>query len=141
MAEADFLGKGWKFPLDLKAGKFACAEGEESIRDSIVIILSTSKGERVMRPTFGCNITEYVFAPNNSATATLISFYVKEALREWEPRIEVQNVTVAPDADQSNKMNISIDYKIKTSNNSDNLVYPFYLEKAEIGRASWLVTV
>lgn len=130
MAEADFLGKGWKFPVEPEAGKFAYAEGKESIRESIRIILSTSKGERVMRPTFGCNIHDYVFAPNNSATATMLSFYVKEALRDWEPRIEVQNVTVAPDPVESNQLNIRIDYQIKTSNTSDNLVYPFYLEKA-----------
>lgn len=83
-----------------------------------------------MRPTFGCNIKELVFAPNNSATANLISFYVKEALREWEPRIEEIKVAVTPDPVEPNKLDIHIDYQIKTSNSSDNLVYPFYLEKA-----------
>ncbi|HEX3047502.1 MAG TPA: GPW/gp25 family protein, partial [Bacillota bacterium] len=62
MMEADFLGKGWRFPIALEAGRFATAEGAESIRESIMIILGTSKGERVMRPTFGCNIKELVFA-------------------------------------------------------------------------------
>lgn len=130
MAETDFLGRGWKFPITMWAGKIGCSEAEQSIRESIMIILSTSKGERVMHPTFGCNINEYVFAPNNTATASLLSFYVKEALLEWEPRIEVENVAVTPDENESNKLNISIDYKIKTTNTGDNLVYPFYLEKA-----------
>jgi phage baseplate assembly protein W len=130
MAETDFLGKGWKFPITMQAGKLGYSEAEQSIRESILIILGTSKGERVMRPTFGCNINEYVFAPNNTATASLLSFYVKEALLEWEPRIDVDNVAVAADEEEPNRLNIAIDYTIKSSNTSDNLVYPFYLEKA-----------
>ena len=130
MAESDFLGKGWRFPISIQAGRLGYSEAEQSIRESILIILGTSKGERAMRPAFGCNINEYVFAPNNTATASLLSFYVKEALLEWEPRIEVLEVSVSPDENEPNRMNISIDYKIKSSNTVDNLVYPFYLEKA-----------
>jgi len=125
--EQDFLGKGIKSPVGIKEGKIATSSGEELIRESIMIILGTAKGERVMRPDFGCDIYELVFAPNNTSTATLISVYVKEALLKWEPRIEVLNVTVEPDKEDGNKLNINIDYLIKTTNTKKNLVYPFYL--------------
>ncbi len=128
MAYADFLGKGWKFPVSAKDGKIVSSEGEDSIRESILIILGTAKGERVMRPDFGCGINELVFAPNNTSTATLVSFYVKEALLKWEPRIEVLSVNAIPDEEEGDKLYINIEYMVKTSNTKNNLVYPFYLE-------------
>lgn len=131
-AEADFLGKGWEFPvsLDLEAGKhtIAMSRGDDCIRESIFIILGTAKGERVMRPDFGCVLNELVFEPNDTATSTLVAYHVKEALLKWEPRIEVLEVRASYDEDEGNKININIDYKVKTTNSRANLVYPFYLE-------------
>ncbi len=132
MEDADFLGRGWKFPVSVKDGKIASSEGEDSIRESIMIILGTAKGERVMRPDFGCGINELVFAPNNTSTATLIDFYIREALLKWEPRIEVLNVITTPDKDEGNKFILNIEYMVKTTNTKSNLVYPFYLERGGI---------
>jgi len=126
--EKDFLGKGWKFPVSIKNEKIALSEGEDSIKESILIIIGTAKGERVMRPDFGCGIQELVFAPNNTSTATLISVYIKEALLKWEPRIEVLNVSAAPDKEEGNRIDINIEYRIRTTNTKRNIVYPFYLE-------------
>lgn len=134
--EIDFLGKGWNFPILVKGvelngepnQKVAYAEGEELIRQSILMILGTAKGERVMRPGFGCGIHELVFAPNNTATASLIAYYVKEALTNWEPRVELGAVEVEPDLHESARLNINISYRVKTTNTKANLVYPFYLE-------------
>lgn len=126
--EQDFLGKGIKFPLTVEGKKISTSSGEELIRESIMIILGTAKGERIMRPDFGCGINELVFAPNNTSTATLVNFHVKEALLKWEPRIEVLNVTAQPDEDEQNRLNISIDYRVRATNTKRNLVYPFYLE-------------
>ena len=67
MADVDFLGVGWKFPPAMKDGALELAEGVDSIRESILLILRTAKGERVMRPTFGCGINNLVFDGNNSA--------------------------------------------------------------------------
>ncbi len=128
MTDPDFLGSGWKFPVSIKDGKILSSGGYDSIRESIMIILGTAKGERVMRPDFGCGINELVFAPNNTSTATLITFYIKEALLKWEPRIELLNVNAEPDETEQNKLIITIDYMVKTTNTKDNLVYPFYLE-------------
>ncbi len=132
MTEADFLGRGWKYPVSIENGKIISSEGYDSIRESIMIILGTSKGERVMRPDFGCGINELVFAPNNTSTATLITFYIKEALLKWEPRIELLKVNAEPDETEQNKLIITIDYMVKTTNTKENLVYPFYLERGGI---------
>jgi phage baseplate assembly protein W len=131
MTYADFLGTGWRFPVSIKDGKILSSGGYDSIRESILIILGTARGERVMRPDFGCGINELVFAPNNPSTATLITFYVKEALLKWEPRIELLNVNAEPDETEQNKLIITIDYMVKTTNTRDNLVYPFYLERGK----------
>lgn len=132
MKSPDFLGRGWKYPVTIKNGKIASSEGEDSIRESIMIILTTAKGERVMRPDFGCGINQLVFAPNNTSTATLIQFYIKEALQKYEPRIEVLDVSATPDDDEKHKLNINIEYLVKSTNTKSNLVYPFYLERGGV---------
>ncbi|MCL6590414.1 MAG: GPW/gp25 family protein [Firmicutes bacterium] len=130
MATTDFLGKGWGFPINVNNGRIRAAEGEESIKESIRIILGTSKGERVMRPDFGSNLNEMVFAPDDTATATQIKVYVQDALLKWEPRIDVQDVKVTPNPEKPGRLDIEIYYNIKASNSKHNLVYPFYLERA-----------
>jgi phage baseplate assembly protein W len=126
---AEFLGRGWKFPIELdEEGQVATAQYEESVRQSIWTILSTAKGERVMRPDFGCGIHDLVFAVNNAGTAGLVASEVREALLLWEPRIEVKNANAAPDPVYPNRLLIEIDYTVRTTNSRFNLVYPFYLE-------------
>lgn len=125
---SDFLGRGSKFPVAVANGRMVASEGEEKIRESILIILGTSKGERVMRPEFGCSINDLVFEVNNTATTTLVAYHVEEALLKWEPRIEVLNVFVSPDEVIREQLNIEIDYEVKLTNSKANLVYPFFLE-------------
>lgn len=127
MEVIDFLGRGLKFKVSVNKGKLCTAEGEDSIRESVELILATSRGERVMRPEFGCRLNEMLFASNDTTTATMIESYVEEALINWEPRIEVLEVTATPRQDLP-VVDISVDYFIKTSNSKYNLVYPFYLE-------------
>lgn len=126
----EFLGRGWKFPVNVNAkGKIEMSEYEEDIKEAIWIILSTSKGERVMRQDFGCGIYDFVFAPINTATIGMIEASVREALILWEPRIEVINVDVSADKAEEGKLLISIDYRVRNTNNEFNLVYPFYLKE------------
>ena len=131
---ARFLGVGWQFPVsvedkDATKKRFAKAEYEESIKQSIWIILATAKGERVMRPDFGCGIYELVFAPNDAATHGMAEYHVDEALRLWEPRIEVLGVKATAAGAHDEELRISIDYRVRTTDNRFNLVYPFYLER------------
>ena len=123
-----FLGKGWQFPVDVDAGgALAVAEYEESVRQSIWVVLGTAKGERVMRPGFGCGIYDMVFGVNSSTTASEAAEEVRDALVEFEPRIDVLNVEVSPGGD-GEVLYISIDYQVRATNTVFNLVYPFYLE-------------
>lgn len=94
---------------------------------AIRIILMTTPGQRVMRPTFGCRLHELVFAPNNRTTAAQARRYVEEALGMWEPRIDVMSVEVHPDSDRHHIMVIEIQYRVKASHDTRSLVHPFYL--------------
>jgi hypothetical protein len=125
-----FLGSGWRFPIKVDGdGKIARAEYEESVRQSIWVILGTAKGERVMRPDFGCGIYDLVFEVNSPTTAAKVSHAVRDALLFFEPRIDVIDVEVRP-GDDGTTMLISIDYEVRATDNVFNLVYPFYLERS-----------
>lgn len=131
---APFLGAGWDFPAT-RAGsaapqRFATAEYEESVRQSIWIILSTARGERLMRPEFGCGIHDLVFATNSPSTRGLAEFEVREALREFEPRIDVQEVKATAAGDRNEQLLIHVGYRIRTTDSRFNLVYPFYLDRS-----------
>ncbi len=124
----DIIGTGWGFPVTIDGGGgIVLSQREQDIEESIRIILSTAKGERHMRPNFGCGIHDLVFHPNNATTWTLIAYNVEEALGWWEPRIKIANVDVRTDLDEPTKLVINIQYQVKATNDMRNLVYPFYL--------------
>ena len=128
----NFLGRGWKYPVEVdRAGGIAMSELDESIRQSIHIILGTAPGERVMRPNFGCGIHDLVYAPNNLSTASLAAHFCIEALGKWEPRIDEIEAHADPSDDDPNRLDISIKYKVRATNTSRNLVYPFYIRRSE----------
>jgi len=134
----DILGVGWHFPVradrrfefesmapDQGRGGIAFSRYERDIEQAIYIILSTSKGERRMRPTFGCDIHELVFAPANTTTFGLLRHYVEEALEIWEPRITVREVLISPDPDEG-RIDVIISYEVVATKDERTLVYPFY---------------
>ena len=125
----NFLGNGLHFPIDHNGqGQFRMARHEESVRQAIWMILSTSPGERVMRPDFGCGLHNLVFGVNNAATAGQVAAVVQEALALWEPRIDVLDISAWADPEQANRLLIEINYRVRSTNSRFNLVYPFYLE-------------
>lgn len=125
----DILGKGFAYPLQLNVRNgIKESKQAQKIRESILVILGTQHGERLMRPNFGCNLKSLVFAPNNAATANLAQYYVEEGLKTWEPRIHVEEVVVKNENTKACLM-IYIRYRIKSTNEPGNLVYPFYLEQ------------
>ncbi len=125
----EFLGHGWKFPVavDLDSGRLALSEHEQDIREAIWIILSTAPGERVMRPDFGCGIHDLVFDPIGRATLGLFESSVREALTRWEPRVELIDLEIATAGADLGRLEISLKYRVRDTNNEFNLVYPFYL--------------
>lgn len=132
-----FLGKGWSFPVEVdkeegkETGPIKMAKFEESVRQSIWIILGTAKGERVMQPDFGCGIYDLVFEVNSASTAGRVAQEVRRALLFFEPRIDVLDVQVQREAN-GETMLILIDYQVRATNNVFNLVYPFYLERSAV---------
>ena len=125
MVGSDFLGKGWSFPVALgQEGQAGVAEGEESILQAIRIILSTSPGERVMRPEFGCRLHHLLFSVNDPRTTGRAAKEIRAALVRWEPRIEVLDVEAEA---HGAELLISVSYRVRSTNNFFNLVYPFYL--------------
>ena len=124
------IGRGWSFPLGVDTtGGLKLSQDQPEIEESITIILGTSPGERVMRPTFGCRIHELVFSPNTAETVGLARRYVEEALGMWEPRIDVNEVIVTLDAAEAERgrMNIGVRYTVRGTKDARSLVYPFYL--------------
>ena len=127
----EFLGVGWKFPLQVTPnGAIASARFEQRIEESIYIILSTAPGERVMQPNFGCGIHDLVFEPNSAVTLSLVVDQVRKALVSFEPRIDVLTVNADTAPEQPNVLLIRIDYRIRATNSFGNLVYPFYITEA-----------
>ncbi|HEX7153696.1 MAG TPA: GPW/gp25 family protein [Thermoanaerobaculia bacterium] len=131
----DFLGRGWSMPVELdpRTGLVATVAYEADIRQSILIILETAPGERVMRPNFGCGIHELVFAAVDSTVLQRIRSLVEEALRRCEARIEVLAVTVDEDASAEGMLCIELEYRVRKTNQVGNLVFPFYFREG--GRA------
>jgi phage baseplate assembly protein W len=127
----EFLGVGWGFPVHQAAeGEVAMARHEDSVSQSIWLILKTRPGERAMRPDFGCGLDDSVFATVSAHTAGSVTSEVTRALTVWEPRIELLGVEVAPDERAPSTLLIEIAYRTLATNNVFNLVYPFYLEQA-----------
>jgi phage baseplate assembly protein W len=128
----DFLGTGWSAPMRVNGrGGIALASGEAAISRSIELILATAKGERRMRPHFGCAIHDLVFAPNDPTTYGLIHSQVRDALAWWEPRIEVTDVVVSAHPEDPAALLIDISYRIKATSAERSLVYPFYVIPGE----------
>ena len=128
----DYLGRGWSFPVRLheKEGTIRLSEYDADIREAIRIILSTSKGERVMRPDFGCGIHDLVFTTIDTTSMATIEEQVRAALATFEPRIDVQQVKAESDGGgMDGRLRISIDYVVRGTNNQLNVVYPFYIRE------------
>src|SRR5262245_57331624 len=127
----DFLGRGWANPvaLDPRTGKVATVAYEDDIRQSMRIILETAPGERVMRPNFGCGIHDLVFTSPDSTSIRLIRSSVEEALQRFEARIDVLNVEVDDQATLQGQLIVEIEYRVRKTNQTGNLVFPFYFRE------------
>ena len=124
----EIIGSGFQFPLGVNAqGGFALTDERAEVEQAIGLVLMTSPGERVMRPSFGCRLQELLFQPNDGQTAAMAERYVEDALGMWEPRIIVQSVTAVPDEDSDGRLNIYIEYELKATNDRRSLVHPFYV--------------
>jgi phage baseplate assembly protein W len=124
---ADFIGRGFRFPFRVdQSGSIALTEGMDDLDTSIRVVLMTAPGERVMRPKFGCAIWDLMFEPINANTLGLMAQAVYRALGQWEPRVDVEDVKVEPMPGSVGAVHISVSYRVRSTNDRRNLVYPFY---------------
>ena len=135
-SERSFLGRGWNYPVcdmterAIDKRQVLVDREEDDIKQAIRIILGTSQGDRVMRPEFGAGLRELLFEPVSTSTIELAKVRVEEALRRWEHRINVVDIQVSHEASGRNgKLQIVINYQIRSTNTQDNLIYPFYLDE------------
>lgn len=125
------VGRGLSFPFSIDGtGAVALSEGDD-VAAAVRMIIMTAPGERPMRHEFGCAIWDHVYSPVNASTLGQMAHAVRRALARWEPRIEVDRVVVRPDvaADPhvDSRVTIEVDYRLRSSNDRRNLVYPFYV--------------
>jgi uncharacterized protein len=129
----NIIGQGWSFPIRVNAsGGLDWSTGPSRIQAAIWIILSTSPGERLMLPTFGAGIKDYVFQSNSQVVCNRLQTAVQKALTQWEPRIQVISVQATPSTEQASLVLVSINYQILTTNELYNMVYPFYLTEGTL---------
>jgi phage baseplate assembly protein W len=138
-ADRTFLGRGWRFPPDFsRAGKRAdMVSGEEEVRQALRILFSTSPGERVMHPTYGCGLNRVVFDGLEGATLAEIRAVVERAVLFHEPRVQLHAVNVEIVDAEAGRLSIELEYTIRATNTRSNMVYPFYLLEAtdvDVGR-------
>ena len=130
-----FLGTGWAFPpaFDMKSGTVKLVSNEEDINESLNILLSTSLGERVMQPEYGCNLVDYLFEPLSSSMIGFIKDRVEKAILIYEPRIIADKIEVTDDGSFDlieGKFIISVEYSIPGTNSRFNYVYDYYKNEA-----------
>jgi len=129
--QESFLGRGWGFPVGFNSESLQVnlAENEEDIQQSLIILLNTTLGERVMRPDYGANMEDLLFEALNVTTATMISNRIKKAILFHEPRVKVEDIDLRPEY-QDGKIEVIITYVIISTNNRRNLVYPYLFIEA-----------
>lgn len=128
--ENSFLGRGWSFPPVFTRGDHGVqmVDEEEDIKQSLIILLSTIKGERVMQPDYGANIEDLLFEPLTVSFAQRMSGQIERAILFFEPRIKTDDITYNQD-NENGLVEIRIDYTIIATNNRRNIVYPYYLNE------------
>lgn len=130
-AGKEFMGRGWAYPFRLEpgTGRVATIADETDIQQSIRIILGTAKGERAMRPGFGCGIHNLVYAAIDTSTIEQIKRDVTDALRLYEARIDVLGVKVDGANLANGRLDVDIDYRVRQTNQPGNYVFPFYFKE------------
>ena len=129
---SDILGAGVAFPLRVDArGGLAIVRDEEDVVEAIRVIIGTAKGERPMRPEFGCGIHDYVFEAIDAYTIGRLDYEIRVALDRWEPRIDVLDIDFDDEGAGAGRLLIDITFQLRSTNDVRNLVYPFYLIPAE----------
>ena len=112
-------------------GAIAMREDRAAIRQALFLLLSTARGERVMRPDYGCDLRRLIYWPNDATTAGLAIHYLRQAIKRWEPRVDLLSVDAAPDPSEPGRLDISIEYRVRRTQFTDRLTYSVLLSGGE----------
>jgi len=122
-----FVGNGWRFPIvPDENGRLGYTQGDENVEHSLKVLLLTRLGERAMRFDFGCNAADLLFAPGGERYLRLLESAIQEAVRDWEPRIDLLEVRAEAQLNEQENVNVSVSYRVRATNTRSNLVFPFY---------------
>ena len=132
--ESSFLGTGWSFPPTFSRLDYSVelVSDEQDIRESLWILFCTSLGERIMLPNYGSQLWRMVFQNVTNTLMTQLADIVRQAVLDWEARINVDDVVVQPDATVAGLVLIDLYYTIAKTNARNNLVFPFYIQEGTI---------
>ena len=129
----DFADGGAEPGISISSrGGLAMVEQPESIRQAILILLTTLPGERVMRPTYGCDLFKLVFSPNDETTAGLAIHFVRRALERWEPRVEILQLDATRNGDEADRLEISLEYRIRAIQRTDQIAFSINLAEGRV---------
>ena len=128
MADHAYLGSGLKFPLQVNkaTGRIMMADAEQSVKESVYMILMTQKGERFTRRNFGSRLLSYTFMDTSITRIHMMAREIEQTILSQEPRIFDVDVTVKPELDKGCLI-VNIVYTIAANHTKDSLVFPFYL--------------
>ncbi|GGF39501.1 GPW/gp25 family protein [Echinicola rosea] len=127
----EFLGTGWSFPPEFnkESGRLKTSTGVEDINQSLEILFGTKLGERIMQPTYGCNLDELLFSSMNRTLKTYVTELIKNAILYHEPRIETEKIDITQGDELKGELLIHLHYRVRATNARKNMVYPFYMEE------------
>ena len=106
-------------------------EGNEAVRQALLLLIATVPGERVMRPEYGCDLHRLVFSPNDDTTAGLAMHYVRRAIERWEPRAEILRLDARANPDVSEWLDITLDYRVRETQQLQSLRFSYDLAGAD----------
>lgn len=134
LEDKSFLGRGWAFPPTFIAGsgEVMLVEAKDDIEQSLEILFTTSLGERILQPDFGCSLKDFQFEPINTSLIGLLRDMIESAIIYHEPRINLENLEITEDTSQDaieGKLQILLEYSIRGVNSRFNFVYDFYLRE------------
>lgn len=129
MLRFNFAGEGRVpgIPVD-PVGRLGVVDGDVAVRQSLLMLLSTRPGERVMRPTYGCPLHRLAFQPLDATTAGLAIHYVERSVRRWEPRAIVESIDARPDSSGEPRLVVSLNYRVASSQHTNTLEFDLNLE-------------
>jgi phage baseplate assembly protein W len=123
-----FLGSGWRFPIRPIGGRLDYVAGEVNVDQSVELLLRTELGERVMRPDFGTAAAELLFESDRDQELHRLETTLADALRQWEPRVEVDSVVAARSTAQDAAVDVTATYRIRQTGTRRSVTFPFYLD-------------